>query len=100
MSKSELKDIWQQAAENAKDEDANNYFDKRTVKIDGVPIGFTVDTESAIYYATEGSWDGLADDLVYAIEHPEGTQHKTLQSAEEFIERVEDFVDSLDVKQR
>lgn len=97
MASDELRDIWNQAVANVQD-NAGNYFYEREVIVDGLRIYFDVDADpsrdtvdSAIYFTTG---DNSMDDLVYALEHPEGHQSNVLQSAEEFIDRVESFADT------
>lgn len=86
-AESELRDIWQQAVENA--EGGENYFYEREVRVNGVILRFDVDLSTAIYYS---AGQGGVDDLVYAkTSASDGANSQDIMdSEEEFINRVKE----------
>lgn len=89
-TESELKDIWEQAVNNA--DGAENYFYDREVRVNGVNLSFDVDLSTAIYYS---AGNGGVDDLVYAKTSASdgASDQDIMDSEEEFINRVKEIAD-------
>lgn len=92
----QLNTIWKQAVENVESNAGNYFYDKELdvpvenggsilllFDLDADPTRNSID--SAIYFSTKSR---SADDLVYALKHPDGHDSNVLHSKEDFISRV------------